>query len=318
MAKYLDQARAFIPPLGSHSHKGQAGKIAVLGGCREYTGAPYYSAISSLKVGCDLSHIFCAEAAGTPIKSYSPEIIVHPTLQEKDEKNVPDSAEKAKIVSSVTNWFQAIHSLVVGPGLGRDSLLWETTSDIILRAKEKELPIVLDGDGIGIICSNPKLISGYKHAILTPNVVEYKRLCAAVFPNNEEKSVDIKELANKLGNVTIVQKGKSDIISDGREYIECEEEGGPRRCGGQGDMLTGCISTFVAWAVEWAHNGEGKGKHHEISPIMLACFAACSLSRRSANLAYQKHRRSTTTPDMISEIGEAFETLFPGTSTIKN
>lgn len=112
-----------------------SGKIAVIGGCREYTGAPYFSAISALKIvsarpllflilrffflgfvtskcivsqrklfvisitlmirqfewtcfyfylpqGADLSHVFCTKDAAPVIKSYSPELIVHPLLEE--------------------------------------------------------------------------------------------------------------------------------------------------------------------------------------------------------------------------------------------
>lgn len=107
------------------------GKIAVIGGCREYTGAPYFSAISTLKLvspyhasllssvwpvsiclhlyifvimkifcifcsllltlkmypnlllqGADVSHVFCTKDAALVIKSYSPELIVHPILEE--------------------------------------------------------------------------------------------------------------------------------------------------------------------------------------------------------------------------------------------
>ena len=45
-----------------------------------FLGAPYYAAISSLKAGADLSHVYCLEAAASVIKSYSPELIVHPVL----------------------------------------------------------------------------------------------------------------------------------------------------------------------------------------------------------------------------------------------
>lgn len=80
-----------------------AGRIGVIGGCFEYTGAPYYAAITALRMvrlflsfhsftlpisfppkrtgqGADLSHIFCEETAATPIKSYSPDLIVHPFI----------------------------------------------------------------------------------------------------------------------------------------------------------------------------------------------------------------------------------------------
>ncbi len=45
----LDLIKKFIPPLNSTSHKGQSGKIGIIGGSFEYTGAPYYASISALK-----------------------------------------------------------------------------------------------------------------------------------------------------------------------------------------------------------------------------------------------------------------------------
>jgi hypothetical protein len=46
----LQAVKSVIPPLSSKMYKGQAGKIGILGGSKEYTGAPYYAAISSLKL----------------------------------------------------------------------------------------------------------------------------------------------------------------------------------------------------------------------------------------------------------------------------
>ena len=78
----LATLRLLVPALTAERYKGQAGKIAVVGGCADYTGAPYYAAISALKLGADLSHVFCSDAAATAIKSYSPELIVHGCLKE--------------------------------------------------------------------------------------------------------------------------------------------------------------------------------------------------------------------------------------------
>lgn len=68
---------SIIPKLSSARRKGDNGRIAVVGGSYEFAGAPFYSALSSLKIGGDLAHIFCAKAASLPIKAYSPEIIAH-------------------------------------------------------------------------------------------------------------------------------------------------------------------------------------------------------------------------------------------------
>lgn len=74
-----------LPALNHTRHKGQNGKICVIGGSMEYTGAPYYAAISSLKGGGDLAYILCTKSAAIPIKSYSPECIVYPYLLEQSE-----------------------------------------------------------------------------------------------------------------------------------------------------------------------------------------------------------------------------------------
>lgn len=78
--------------------------MGVIGGTKDYTGAPYYAAISSLKAGADISHIICSEEAAIPIKCYSPEFIVHPCLN--------DSQQMIK-------WLDPCTSVVIGPGLGR-------------------------------------------------------------------------------------------------------------------------------------------------------------------------------------------------------
>ena len=100
-------------------HKGQGGRVGIIGGSFEYTGAPYYAAISALYAGAELSHIFCFPQAAIPIKSYSTENIVHPTLGTGS--------------NSTTKWLPSIDCLVVGPGLGRTP---EFTSELcsILKA----------------------------------------------------------------------------------------------------------------------------------------------------------------------------------------
>ena len=44
------QIADLVPPMADHLHKGQAGRVAVLGGCKEYTGAPFYAAMASLRL----------------------------------------------------------------------------------------------------------------------------------------------------------------------------------------------------------------------------------------------------------------------------
>ncbi|CAG8817359.1 6667_t:CDS:2, partial [Racocetra fulgida] len=72
-------------------------------------------------------------------------------------------------------------------------------------------------DGLFLIQNYPDIVKNYSEAILTPNVNEFRRLCETMGIEFEDDHKE--ELAQKLsrafGGVTIVQKGKNDIISNG-------------------------------------------------------------------------------------------------------
>jgi len=314
---YLEQLRKVIPPLNGKLHKGQAGKIGVIGGSREYTGAPYYAGYSALKVGADISHIFCDNSAGTAIKSYSPELIVHPVLKTSHDLAKKEEHEQIaqQVVDSVSKWFSSLHVIIVGPGLGRDNFTMDCTKRLINKAKEAKLPILIDGDGLYLLSTDPSIIKGYQLAVLTPNVMEFGRLCEAtkIDPKGEKP---LEKLCDYFGNVTIVRKGASDIISNGKETIECSEEGSPRRCGGQGDFLAGSLGVFMGWATQLSNREDSKDVKLDTPPLMLASYGACFLSRHASRTAFQKHLRSTTTPNMIEEIGPVFEKYFPSTAKL--
>ena len=76
---WVQYAKKFlVPPLTHANHKGQHGRIGIIGGSVDYSGAPFYAAQSALRFGADLSFVFCAKQAAGPIKSYSPELMVFP------------------------------------------------------------------------------------------------------------------------------------------------------------------------------------------------------------------------------------------------
>ncbi|XP_010574093.1 PREDICTED: ATP-dependent (S)-NAD(P)H-hydrate dehydratase [Haliaeetus leucocephalus] len=296
MENIFQLVRNVIPPLTGKRHKGQDGRIGIVGGCQEYTGAPYFAAITALKVGADLSHVFCTKDAATVIKSYSPELIVHPVL---DSPNAVHEVEK---------WLPRLHSVVIGPGLGRDEVLLENAKGIIEKSKVKGIPIVIDADGLWLISQQPSLIQGYQRAILTPNYMEFSRLYEAMLRDPVDSSDHhgcVLRLSQAMGNLTIVQKGERDLISDGEKVLVCSHEGSSRRCGGQGDLLSGSLGVLAHWAFL-----AGAEKTNGQNPFLVAAFGACSLTRQSNHQAFQKFGRSMTASDMVSEVGTAFNKLF--------
>lgn len=306
--------RRITPALDRARHKGQAGKIAVIGGCREYTGAPYFAAISALKVGADLSHVFCTKDAATVIKSYSPELIVHPILEESYSVRVDERASvSSKILTEVAKWMERFDCIVVGPGLGRDPFLLECVSNIMRHARQANIPTVVDGDGLFLVNNNLNLVEGNPLAILTPNVYEYKRLVQKVLNcdvDEESASEQLIALCQKIGDVTIMQKGKADVISDGKTVTQVSTFGSPRRCGGQGDILSGSVAVFASWARHFVLTNE-EPTEKRVNPMTLGCIAASLLLRKAASHAFEKNKRSTVTSDIIEFLGKSLEDICP-------
>ncbi|XP_036106187.1 ATP-dependent (S)-NAD(P)H-hydrate dehydratase isoform X3 [Molossus molossus] len=211
-------------------------------------------------------------------------------------------------VSEVEKWLPRLHALVVGPGLGRDDALLENVKGILEASKARAIPVVIDADGLWLIAQQPLLIQGYEKAVLTPNYMEFSRLFEAVLRDpldSSDRRGAVLRLSQALGNVTVVQKGEQDVISDGKQVLECNLQGSNRRCGGQGDLLSGSLGVMVHWALH-----AGSEKTNGFSPLLVAAFGACSLTRQCNHQAFQKHGRSTTTTDMIAEVGPAFSRLF--------
>ncbi|XP_054153391.1 ATP-dependent (S)-NAD(P)H-hydrate dehydratase-like [Oppia nitens] len=296
---------SIIPGLSNTAHKGQCGRIGVIGGSIEYTGAPYFAAISALKVGADLSYVFCSRESAPVIKSYSPELIVYPTLDS-------DTA-----VDEIVVQLPKLHAVVIGPGLGRNDQTLANVGAIIDKVKELNLPMILDADALYFVSKCPEIVRGYTKAILTPNVAEFDRLYASVYRCESNKNDNPNEalihLAKTLGNITIVRKGYEDVISDGNSLVTCNDMGSPRRCGGQGDLLAGSMGVFAYWSHKAFENNSSSSdlNRQQLSPTIIAALAASMLTRRCARLAFAKWGRSTTTTDLIKEIKSSFTSLYP-------
>lgn len=193
-------------------------------------------------------------------------------------------SDPGHISAGITAMLPRLHVLVVGPGLGRDPLMHAAAARVLRAAREKGLPLVLDADALLIVQKDPGLVSGYEAAVLTPNVVEFSRLCKAVdldVDPGEGGSRAVEELARKLGGVTIIQKGKQDLVSNGKVTMAVDVEGGRKRSGGQGDTLTGSVATFLAWRKAYLDGlwdvGEEKLDDKEL--VGLAAFAGCAITK---------------------------------------
>ncbi len=127
--------------------------------------------------------------------------------------------------------------------------------------------------------------------------------------------------------MTILQKGPTDIVSTNTlvtkgakgevETIEVDVKGGLKRCGGQGDILSGTVGAFLAWGKCYESGAFGdKSLPSERIPI-LASVGGSMVTRTTSKIAFQRQGRSLVTQDMLGDIGQAFREVFgddePGT-----
>jgi ATP-dependent NAD(P)H-hydrate dehydratase len=137
-----------------------------------------------------------------------------------------------------------------------------------------------------------------------------------------------------LGGVTVLQKGQSDIIAvnteeaksraaheaskisadegEQNEIVVVQTPGGLKRCGGQGDILSGSVGTFLAWAKCYESGAFGDNSIPVSRMPILAAIGASMVTRTTSRRAFEKEGRSVVTQDMLKEIGGAFTEVFQG------
>eukprot|EP00347_Sterkiella_histriomuscorum_P023541 403334250 len=312
--------------LGRHLN----GKVGVMGGSKEYTGAPFYVGAASLRSGADIVHVFCPEEASIPIKSYSPELIVHPILTDEKE---------------TIKWLDACTSISIGSGLGRDPKLADTLAEIIEGVSKTNLSLICDADILWYMYkSNVKEQFSMKQmrnrAVMTPNVVEFQRMFEDIGEFDIDKQNDMEaqfyeenkgqcgivdkdhqiiqpvvQLAQSLNNAIILKKGIVDLVSDGKQSYYVCTQGSLKRCGGQGDILSGILGTFVNYADNLKKSSEYSDLE-ENERKLLAVVSASSLNRMIAMNAYEQRTISLTTPDILDTMHQDDEFFENYISTI--
>ena len=317
----LLKVRRLVPPMLEKFHKGQLGRVAVIGGSADYTGAPYFSAMASARLGCDLSYVFCEPSAAPTIKSYSPNLMVSPILRSHASIAQGSDPNGDELAKPILDMFPRLHVLVIGPGLGRDPITQRQVKATIRAARnfDPPIPMVLDADALMIIQEDPELIQGFKECILTPNVMEFNRLAKAlgVDTTNDSANQACEKLAQKLGGVCIIQKGPHDHISNGEGTTVSDFKGGLKRSGGQGDTLTGSLGTFLGWR-QLYHEGlwdttgsgeEGSEKMSRAETLLVAAFGGSAITRECSRRAFEKRARSLQASDLTDEVHNAFLSL---------
>jgi len=227
------------------SKKYDSGLLIVIGGSDFYSGSPALSAMAAFRAGVDMVRIIAPKRAADIIASFSPNLAAYPLqgkyFDKEDLATVISMTESAKAVSRGNT------AVVIGGGMGRSEEVQET---ILEYLSQVSIPAVIDADAIHAVGGKPEIAAG-KPFLITPQTYEFFVLTGReVYRlSDEEKIKAVQEEAKKL-QTTILLKGPTDIISDGKE-VALNKTGSPYQTkGGCGDTLAGICGALMARGID--------------------------------------------------------------------
>lgn len=219
-----------LPKRPENSHKGTFGHVLNITGSEFYTGAAYFSSVSSLKVGCGLVTLASAATVLRTVAALCPDIIFRPV-------------EKLKSIEN----FQAVS---IGCGLSQNKNAVKIFKKTMTLLKDSDIPVVIDADGLNIL-SKLKNIKLPKNIILTPHPKELARLMNVKIEEIlKNPQVWAKKCSEKYNCTTVLKLHKT-IVTDNFGNIYINHTGNSALAhGGSGDVLCGMISGFIAQGVK--------------------------------------------------------------------
>ena len=226
-------------PRPSESHKGEFGRLLVIGGSETFSGAPTLVALAALRTGVDLAYVAAPEKTAHAISSMSPDLI---TIKlEGTHLNVGN-------VSALKTYIETADAIVLGPGLGLHSETREAVKAIVDAVESAGKPLLLDADGLKAFAEFKRKLN--VTLVLTPHAGEYAILTGKKSPEDlKEKISEVQKTAAELSAI-ILLKGSTDIIS-GEKRLKLNFTGNPgMTVGGTGDVLSGIVGAFLAQQID--------------------------------------------------------------------
>ncbi len=224
------------------SHKGNNGRLLIVGGSSDYSGAPAIAGMAAIGAGCDLVYIVSPDKSAEAIKSTSPDLIVKSLEGEKLSLNH---------VGDILALADKVDCVLLGPGAGIDEDTLRLFNVLVAKIRK---PLVLDADSLKQV--DLSLIKNREDIILTPHIFEFK----SFFDVEEDISLEIDSYDfNKVDeNIsrfqqitrqirgTVIVKGHYDLILSGVRFRINKSGNAGMTVGGTGDALAGICAGLLS------------------------------------------------------------------------
>jgi NAD(P)H-hydrate epimerase len=215
------------------SHKGQNGRVLIIGGSKDYSGAPALAALAALGSGADLSIVICPKVVSTAIRSYSPDIIV---------ESLPSDVILPSDVDTILKFSEKVDSVVLGCGVGTEEGTKLAVNQII---ENIEKPVLMDADALKLV-DKDLLYEKDSEIVVTPHAAEFKALFGKDVTGNLEDKIGLIRNLTLNSTFTILLKGRIDLIGF-NGLLKLNNTGNPgMTVGGTGDCLAGLVGGLMA------------------------------------------------------------------------
>lgn len=216
-----DLAR-WLKPRRATSHKGEQGRLLVVGGDSGTAGAIRMTGEAALRSGAGLVRVLTHEDNIGPILSARPELMVDALSDER--------------LDQALEWADVI---AVGPGLGQRD--WAQKALKKIAASEK--PMLWDADALNLLAIKQ---DNRQNRIITPHPGEAARLLGVKTSDIESDRLHAAQaLAKRYGGV-VVLKGAGTVIASAAGDVAIADVGNAGMAsGGMGDVLSGIIAALL-------------------------------------------------------------------------
>lgn len=218
-----------LPVRDVNGNKGTFGKVLVIAGSYNMSGAAYLCGKAAYRMGSGLVRIITCEENREILQKMLPEAILV-TYKEHEEVDL----------SEHITWADDI---VIGPGIGKENQAY----NILKSVMESKKKTVIDADGLNLISEHKELQSLFhENVIITPHIGEMARLVEKSITEVKENILEIATEYALKHKIVVVLKDARTIVADGvtgKRYINRTGNDGMGTAG-SGDVLAGILGSL--------------------------------------------------------------------------
>ncbi len=237
-AATAEGVKAVFPKREDNSHKGDYGKVMIIGGSVGMAGAVAMAAKGALKCGAGLITAAVPTSINNIIQEKIDEVMTIP-LPEEGGRIARSAAERLARRANVCD------AVLFGPGLGRSDAITEFTAEFLPMLT---VPTVIDADGLYAVSKVPDLLGSCRaEIIMTPHSQEMGYLIGQTAEAVERDRFGTALDYSAKNGVTLILKGHHTIITAPDGDLTVNTTGNSGMAGaGSGDILSGMTAALVA------------------------------------------------------------------------